>query len=290
MAVGIITKGFGGFFYVQVENKLIETIPPGRFKKEGINLFVGDKVEIKEKTSGSWVIDKIYPRKNQLLRPPIANIDQTVLVFSLKMPKINLELLDKYLILTEKSNIRAVICLNKMDLLQPKEVEEVVSIYKKAGYAVIHTSAKLKQGITELKEVLKNKISVFAGPSGVGKSTLLNILQPGLKLKTGQLSQKILRGKHTTRHVELIKLNFGGYVADTPGFSSIEMKDIKKEELAYMFPEMKNLIYKCRFRGCLHYSEPDCEIKRAVEAGFISKSRYNHYLKILMELNKYRRR
>ncbi|WP_066638732.1 ribosome small subunit-dependent GTPase A [Desulfolucanica intricata] len=288
---GIIIKGYGGFYYVRDQEKFIwECKPRGRFKKENQQILVGDRVQIKPLNNNKGVVEKILPRFTELMRPPVANIDRAVIVFALKEPEPNLNLLDRFILLSETSKVTPVICFNKADLVPAEEIKAIVNNYNSIGYRVLVTSIKTGEGIEELKVILKDHLTVFAGPSGVGKSSLLNAVQPGLSLKTGEISTKLKRGKHTTRHVELLELLMGGYVADTPGFSSLYLPHIPKEELAEYFPEMDNYWNKCRFNGCLHFREPDCAVKEAVECGAISNIRYEHYKIFLEEVMSQERR
>lgn len=264
---GIITKGIGGFYYIKAEDgEIHECKARGIFRKEKITPMVGDKVEI---DGGSIV--KIEERSSVMIRPPVANINLLLIVAAAASPSPNFTLIDKLLVYAEKQGIDACICINKTDV---SECDEFFNIYRKAGYDVFCTSAKEKHGISDLEEKLKNKVTAFCGLSGVGKSTLLNILT-GEKMETGDLSAKIMRGKHTTRHVELMELKVGGYVFDTPGFSSFEIMDIKAEELCGYFREFCH--EGCRFRGCAHINEPDCVIREMVDKGEISQSRYESY-------------
>lgn len=291
MLEGIIIKGIGGFYYVKTEKGIYECRARGVFRAEKITPLIGDNVIIRiNEEDDTGYIEEIKVRKSQLLRPPVANVEQVLVVMSIKKPELNLWLLDRFLVSIEYENLDAVICINKIDLAEKDELEKVSNIYEKAGYKVIFTSAETNQGINDLKESLKNKVTVFAGPSGVGKSSLLNKVQSNFKLETGEISKKTKRGKHTTRHVELLKLDEGGYVLDTPGFSSLNLNFIEKEEeLKYYFKEMKELNLLCKFSSCLHYNEPKCEIKKRVQEGNISKSRYENYLKFLEEIKNIRR-
>ncbi|HHU69674.1 MAG TPA: ribosome small subunit-dependent GTPase A [Thermoanaerobacterales bacterium] len=290
MDEGLVVKGLGGFYFVKKsDGSLIRCKARGRFKKENINIFVGDKVKIIRTIDNTWVIEEIMPRTNFIIRPPVANIDQCIIVFAVKNPDLNYSQLNRFLILAEKSNVEIVICLNKIDLAEEREVKEIERKYLNIGYEVLTLSAKKKSGIENLKTVLKDKISVVSGPSGVGKSTLLNAIQPGLKLATGDLSEKIKQGRHTTRHVELLQLDFGGLVADTPGFGYFKLEDITPEELSDLFIEINRAARYCRFKGCMHLHEPDCEIKRQVEHGLIYKERYDSYIELLREIDDNRR-
>lgn len=249
---------------------------------------VGDKVSIQvlpgEDSQKGW-IEEIRDRKVELFRPAVANVDQAVIVFSMKSPDPHMNLLDKIILLAEYAGLDLTICLNKSDLLEENEIaHRYKGIYKGAGYPVVLTSTKTGEGIDALKETLKEKITVFAGPSGVGKSSILNIVQPGLSLKTGAISEKIKRGKHTTRHTELIELSTGGWVVDTPGFTSLNVDFIPIEELGDLFQEFRELSGCCRFNDCLHIKEPDCAVKLAVEKGHIHRSRYESYIYFFKQL------
>lgn len=288
---GIIVKGIGGFYYVKTEDKNIyECKARGIFRKDNIVPAVGDRVLIDAKENGTGVIDRIFERKNYMIRPPVANIDLAVIVFAFTKPEPNLQLLDRFLVTVEKNEIQACVCINKLDLITNSEKkDELFNTYRNAGYDIIFTSTKTKEGISELKKLLMNHISIFAGPSGVGKSSLLNEVQHGFQLRTGNISEKAERGKHTTRHVELLDLDFGGSVLDTPGFTSLEISDIEEEEIAYCFPEFLPHIEKCRFKGCRHLHEPQCEIKNKVALNEIAASRYESYVAMLKEIEEQRR-
>ncbi|GAB7388088.1 ribosome small subunit-dependent GTPase A [Bacillaceae bacterium] len=286
MPEGRIIKALSGYYYVYDGEKAIRCRARGVFKKKGITPLVGDWVTY-ERVGDEGFVTEVHPRTCQLVRPPIANVSQAILVFSLKEPDFNPLLLDKFLVHTEQAGIDAVICLSKRDLVSPAEegkVREILRIYEGIGYRVIQTSAKRAQGLAELAEALKGKISVFAGQSGVGKSSLLNALVPGLKLETGEISHKLGRGRHTTRHVELLALPQGGWVADTPGFSQLDFFEVEPENLSQYFREMRDKRVSCKFRGCLHVKEPDCAVRSAVEEGEIALSRYEHYVMLLAEL------
>lgn len=292
MLEGKIVKGIGGFYYVKSDGEVYECRARGIFRKQDIVPMVGDDVRIRlnkeDETTG--YVEEILERRNELFRPPVSNVDQAVIVFALKSPDPNLWLLDKFLILAEEQEIEIVICFNKIDLVSEDEKLEYNGIYEKAGYSVLNTSTERGEGIERLREVLSGKTTVFAGPSGVGKSTLLNAVQPDLKLQTGSVSEKTSRGKHTTRHVELMGLEMGGYVLDTPGFSSLELDFLTEENLEVYFPEIYRQSEGCRFRGCRHNKEPGCAVKGAVEQGEISEKRYENYLlflKDIMERRKY---
>jgi len=288
MPEGIILKGIGGFYYVKTESGTYECRARGKLRKEKITPLVGDKVIIKEQ-NGSYVIDSILPRKTELIRPPVANVDHCVIVFAASMPDMNPDLLDKFLLLSEHKGLKVTICINKIDLKDINDVEKIIIPYKSAGYKVIYTSVLKGYGIDELKSILRGRITVFAGPSGVGKSTIINSLSPSFNVKTGDVSSKIGRGKHTTRHSELLQLEGGGFVVDTPGFSSLDISFIDKDELDDLFPEFRNCPGSCRFPGCSHISEPGCSIKEALSKGQVNESRYGSYVKIYNEISKMRR-
>jgi ribosome biogenesis GTPase len=286
MLTGVVIKSYSGFHYVRVDNRLWECSLRGRFRLTKQSILVGDQVQINvlDEEKGKGVVDSILPRRTQMDRPAVANVDQVVIIAAIKDPDLSRELLDRMLIIIEALQLTPVICFNKVDLLSDaEEINKLTEIYG-PHYRVLVTSSKTLQGVEQLREELKGRISVFAGPSGAGKSSLLNDVQPGLSLKTGEVSAKIGRGKHTTRHVELLDLDFGGMVADSPGFSALFLPDIKKEELADCFPEFREYEGTCKFKGCLHYAEPNCAVKLAVAAGKIYPCRYEHYLHFLHEV------
>jgi len=284
MDIGVVVKAISGFYYVQLGNKIWECSLRGRFRKEKKNVLVGDRVKIVPRDDKTAVVDEILPRETELTRPPVANVEQAIIVFALQDPKPNLGLLDHLLVIAEIENINPVICFNKTDLDNIEHIENIKEIYSGTGYPLLFTCAIKGQGIVALQEVLKDKISVFAGPSGVGKSTLLNYVQPGLGLKTGEVSEKIGRGRHTTRHTELLQLDFGGLVADSPGFSSLYLPEMKKEQMSAFFPEFAPFLGECKFTGCAHDKEPNCAVKKAVEQMDIHPQRYQHYLDFVKEV------
>jgi len=285
MIVGTIVKGIAGFYYVRVDDKVYECKAKGKFRNINLIPYVGDKAEItllNEENRGSIV--NILPRKNYLIRPPVANVDQAVIVFAVKNPNVNLQLLDRFLILAEEQGLEIVICFNKIDLEEEKVCKELAAIYKKAGYKTILSSTVSNEGILELKEALADKTTVFAGPSGVGKSSLLNAIDTSLKLATGMISEKIKRGKHTTRHVELLPLDNGGFVLDTPGFSSLSLSHLDSMKLQDYYREFVPYNNACKFIPCSHIHEPQCKIKEMVEEGLIDFERYQHYKSLYNEL------
>lgn len=287
---GTIIKAIAGFFYVDNGENIIECRARGIFKKRKITPLVGDRVVISldaDPTKGR--IDEIEERVSELRRPPVANVTQAIVVFAVKQPDPNINLLDKLIAICEHRGLHVILCFNKVDLESETFVKSLEDIYKTAGYTVIPTSAKKHVEIQGLKDVLKGEISVFAGPSGVGKSSLLNEIQEGIKLQVGDLSKKIARGKHTTRHSELIRLDSGGMVVDTPGFTSMDITDIEIEELSDCFIEFAPYNEKCKFNNCKHLNEPNCAVKKAVDAGEISQSRYESYVYFLNALEEHRR-
>ena len=293
MINGKIIKGIGGFYYVDTEKGLYECRARGIFRKNKITPLVGDRVSISvvDKENKKGVVEEIEKRDTELVRPPIANVDKALIVFAIKNPAPNLSLLDRFIVLAEKENLEIVIVFTKVDLDADGELlEELKSIYEVSGYKVIPVSNKLKLNIDKIKEELKENTVVFAGPSVVGKSSLLNEVDKNFELKTGEVSDKIKRGKHTTRHAELLKLECGGMVADTPGFSSLTLDDIDESELKEYFIEFDKYD-ECRFGSrCIHENEPSCAVKEAVENGDISKKRYESYIQLLNEIRSGKRR
>ncbi|SHJ04487.1 ribosome small subunit-dependent GTPase A [Lutispora thermophila] len=289
MISGTIIKGIGGFYYVDTGEHVYECRARGRFRKDKIIPLVGDivDIEINDSSKQGYILN-IHERRNQLQRPLVANIDQVIIVFAIKRPDINIGLLEKFLVYSEYVGVNVVVCLNKIDLDENNEVQPIIDMLSSVPYDYICTSSLKNIGIDELKNKLKGKVSVFAGPSGAGKSSLLNSISPGLSLKTGDLSRKTERGTHTTRHAELIKLISGGMVVDTPGFTSFDLVDIKEEELQYLFPEFQKHV-NCRYPSCMHYKEPECGVKKALEKGNINPMRYEHYIQMLCDLMKNRR-
>lgn len=290
MLEGIIVKGIGGFYYVKVDDTIYECRARGLFRKNKTVPLIGDRVLIKiNNEDNTGYVEHIFDRITELKRPPVSNVNQAVIVFAAQKPDPNLWLLDRFLLLASFQGLDVVICINKSDLDSDDEADMIYKIYKRAGYKIIKTSCKTKEGIDEIKDILKDKITVFAGPSGVGKSTLLNNVQSNLSLQTGSISEKTSRGKHTTRHVELIELDLGGWVVDTPGFSTLDIDFLEEDELEKYFIEIYNKSSFCKYSGCNHYKEPNCEVKKAVEIGEISRSRYDNYLSMLQEIKRIRR-
>ena len=284
---GKIIKGIGGFYYIKTEEGIIECKARGKFRHRDMKPMVGDDVEITFEGSNG-VIDTIYDRSSELIRPTVANVTQAFVVFSIKNPDINFDLLNRFLVLCEHNNIHAIVCLNKVDLVNYEEKEEIKDKINAIGYDVLYINAKNGIGVETLREKIKNNVTVLCGPSGAGKSTLINTLKESYHMETGEVSEKIGRGRHTTRHSELIDVQ-DGYIVDTPGFSTLEVTFIEKDDLKYCFPEFEEYNNGCKFRGCLHYKEPNCAVKNAVEEGYINKLRYEFYIRTLEEIMNWRK-
>ena len=292
MIEGRIIKGIGGFYYVDTDNGLYECRARGIFRKNKITPLVGDfvKISVVDEENKKGVVEEIAERETELVRPPIANVDKALIVFAVKNPTPHLSLLDRFIVLAERENLEIVIILTKIDLDDDNTFEKIKNIYEPCGYKVIGVSNLEKKNIDKVKEELKDNTVVFAGPSGVGKSSLLNEIDKNFKLKTGDVSDKIKRGKHTTRHAELFELEFGGMVADTPGFSSLTLDDIEDIDLKDYFIEFDNYD-DCKFGSrCIHQNEPNCAVKEAVENGEIPKERYESYIQLLNEIRQGKRR
>lgn len=278
---GTIVKGIGGFYYVDTEDGLIECRARGKFRKNEILPMVGDRVTVETSSNNTGSVKEIDERHNFLVRPAVSNIDMLMIVAAVSNPSPDTALIDKMLVIAEQKGIKGALCINKSDLDSDGNVEKIRNCYMRAGYDVFVTSAEKDEGVDNLKTVLKGKTTAFAGLSGVGKSSILTRIT-GRKLETGDTS-KIERGKHTTRHVELIKID-GGYVFDTPGFSQLDVENMRYNELENFFPEMEKYKGECKYRGCSHISEPECAIKKALDDGDISQSRYESYVKMYEKL------
>ena len=289
---GKIVKGIAGFYYVHVvESGVYECKAKGVFRKEKMKPLVGDNVEIEildENTKEGNII-QILPRINELIRPAVANIDQALVVFAVTKPKPHFNLLDRFLVMMQSKDIPVVLCFNKEDIASEKEVEELKAVYAGCGCSLVFTSALKNWNMNQVHELLRGKTTAIAGPSGVGKSSMINVLQPQANMETGSISRKIERGKHTTRHSELFPIDEDSYIMDTPGFSSLYVNEFDKEELKYYFPEFSPYEGKCRFHGCDHVHEPGCAVKEAVEEGKIHPIRYEDYLEMYEELKNKRR-
>lgn len=286
MPTAQVIKMYNGFYYLQVagQEELLSCRLRGRIKRNKGAVVTGDYVEYQMLEDGTGVIESCLPRRTLLKRPAVANIDQVLITFAARQPDLNQLLLNRFLVLAEWSGIpEIVICINKCDLLEEKA--DFLQDYVQAGYKLLMVSAQEGQGIQELKNLLTGRVTVFAGPSGVGKSSLLNAVDSNLELATGKISDKIKRGKHTTRAACLLPLPEGGTVVDTPGFSAAELENIDKAQLAHYFPEFRPYIEQCYYNTCTHSHEPDCAVKEAVAAGAICQARYEAYLNILQTIN-----
>lgn len=284
---GKIVKGISGFYYVHVvESGIYECKAKGIFRQQKMKPLVGDDVEIdiisEEKKTGN--VAAILPRKNALIRPAVANVDQALLIFAAASPNPNFNLLDRFLVMMGRQDVPVILCFNKCDLITEEQKQEIEAIYEASGCKILFVSAKKELGLNALQEILEGKTTTVAGPSGVGKSSLINLLAPEACMETGEISKKIERGRHTTRHAELIQLKGDGYIMDTPGFSSLYLPEMEKEELQDCYPEFAAFEPYCRFQGCSHISEPDCGVKEALTEGKIHPVRYENYCQLYGEL------
>ncbi|AHV97157.1 ribosome small subunit-dependent GTPase A [Paenibacillus sabinae] len=300
MPEGIIVKALSGYYYVKPlregkispEDEIIQCRARGIFKKKGLSPLVGDNVIYSLTENGEGMVDEINPRDSELIRPPVANVSLAVLLFSVREPDLNLQLLDKFLVHIEHAGLDTIIVLTKQDLADEdgEAIVHVKKLYEQIGYEVLVTSSRTGSGSEEVRKRLSGIISVFAGQSGVGKSSLLNRIVPGLSLETSEISMRLGRGRHTTRHVELMDIGEGGYVADTPGFSQLDFLELGVEELSSCFREFTPYAADCKFRGCTHLHEPGCRVIEAWEAGEIEDSRYEHYKLFFNEMKDKKRR
>ena len=284
---GKIIKGISGFYYVYVEGAgLYECKAKGAFRKQKIKPLVGDNVEIAviDEANKLGNVEKILPRKNELIRPAVSNIDMALVIFASAKPDPNFNLLDRFLCMMEYQKVPVTICFNKIDLVDKEKLKEYSGIYEPAGYNVIFTCTKTKEGLGSIRSLLEGKTTTVAGPSGVGKSSIINCLQSDITMETGTISEKIERGKHTTRHSEIIPVSHDTYIMDTPGFSSMDVPGFEKEDLWTCYPEFVRHEPYCRFIGCSHINEPDCGVKAAIEDGEISPVRYENYKLLYEEL------
>lgn len=289
---GKIVKGISGFYYVHVaETGIYECKAKGIFRNQKIKPLVGDDVEIvvldEEKKIGN--VEKILPRTRELIRPAVANIDMALVIFAAAKPDPNFNLLDRFLCMMEYQKVPVTICFNKCDLVTEGQREVLRKIYKLAGYELLFTSAKTQENVEKLKSVLQGKMTAVAGPSGVGKSSLINDLQDAVQMQTGGISDKIERGKHTTRHSQIIPIAENTYIMDTPGFSSMDLPGFSKEDLWTCYPEFVRFEPECRFIGCSHIGEPDCGVKTALAEGKISQVRYDNYVQLYQEMKNMRK-
>ena len=289
---GKIIKGIAGFYYIYAEDgNVYECKAKGIFRKDNFKPLVGDNVEItvlnEQEKEGS--VTSILPSRNSLIRPAVANVDQAFLIFAMENPKPNFLLLDRFFIMMKQQEIPAVICFNKKDVGEKEEMEKLYEIYTGCGYRVVLSSTYEGEGMDEIHEILKGKTTVVAGPSGVGKSSITNCMQGEVQMETGEISKKLKRGKHTTRHSQVIPVEKNTFLVDTPGFSSLYLTDMKEEELRDYFPEFVMYEPQCRFQGCMHIHEPGCAVKKALSEGKISQQRYDNYLALYEELKEKRR-
>lgn len=285
MPQGLLIKAISGFYYVQEGDVVRQCRARGVFKKNGITPLVGDRVVFEPIGSKEGVVEEVLPRKNELVRPPVANLDQAVLTFSVKEPDFNSKLLDRMLVQVERIGLPAAIIFTKADLVDdPAIVERWMQPYRDMGYLTAAVSVRSEQGLAEVRDLLQGKLSGLAGNSGVGKSSLLNRLLPDLNLNVGEISQKLGRGRHTTRHSEIYRLFEDTYVIDTPGFSTLEFAELEPERLAECFRDIWDISHDCKYRGCLHESEDGCAVRTAAESGKLNKGRYAHYLEFLAEV------
>ena len=289
---GKIIKGIAGFYYIHVpKHGIYECKAKGGFRNQKIKPLVGDMVEfdVIDEAEKKGNIVSILPRLNALIRPSVANVAQAMIIFAIQEPEPNLGLLDRFLITMQQQDLKTIICFNKCDLTSEARKQELIEIYQGCGYEVLFISVEKRQGIDAVREKLKGMTTVLAGPSGVGKSSLMNQLNPQLEVQTGAVSEKIKRGRHTTRHSEIFYLGEDTYLMDTPGFTSLYVKDVEADELKYYYSEFEPYEGKCRFNGCAHVHEPDCAVKTAVGEGIIHKLRYDSYINLYEELKGQRR-
>lgn len=290
---GKIVKGIAGFYYVHVpkSDEIFECKAKGLFRIQNIKPLVGDDVEIdiSNQPEGKGVITRILPRKNEIIRPAVANVDQAMVIFAAAEPAPNLNLLDRFLIMMQRQKVHTIICFNKKDIVGRKEMSLLIDTYIRSGYEIVSISVLQEDGIPTIRKLLKGKTTVLAGPSGVGKSSLINTINPKAQMEIGSVSEKIKRGRHTTRHSELIYVDDNSYIMDTPGFSSLYIDEVEKEELKEYFNEFNEYEDKCRFIGCMHLNEPGCAVKAALNEGKISSIRYDNYKALYDELKEIKR-
>ena len=288
MKKGKIIKSIAGFYEVHTGENIYRCRARGVFRALGVKPLVGDDVEIEVTDTVSVPMEgnviRLLPRKNELVRPNVANVDQALLIFAITHPAPSYNMLDRFLITMSKRNLPAVLCFNKQDLATEEEIRELRKTYEACGCIVLFVSVLSPETLTQLREILRGKTTVLTGPSGVGKSTLINTICPGARMETGELSRKISRGRNTTRHVELLAGEEETFLVDTPGFTSLYLMDIKAEELRYYYPEFSEYEGKCRFDGCVHRKEPGCAVRKALEEGKISRIRYGNYCELFDEL------
>lgn len=290
---GKIIKGIAGFYYVHTPEKDVtyECKAKGIFRKKNVKPLVGDDVEIstEDQPEGKGIIHDILPRKNELIRPAVANVDQALVLFAAAEPDPNLNLLDRFLVMMQKQGVKTTICFNKKDIVSNKEISMLRDTYQSCGYEVFTTSVRNQDGISDVYQYIQGKTTVLAGPSGVGKSSLINEFAPEARMETGIVSDKIKRGKHTTRHSELIYVERDTFLCDTPGFSSLYINEIETDELKDYYIEFREYEDYCRFIGCRHLNEPGCAVKEAVKEKKISELRYRNYVLLYEELKNQKR-
>lgn len=289
---GKIIKGIAGFYYVHDgHSRVYECKAKGIFRNQNRKPLVGDNVEFQvlDEMEGTGSIRELLPRANELIRPAAANVEQTLLVFAAKEPDPNARLLNRYLVMMEEREVPCILCFSKQDLITEKERHRLAEPYRLAGYPVLFLSSVREEGLQEVRECLRGKTTILAGPSGVGKSTLLNHLVPEAGMETGSISEKIKRGRHTTRHSEIFWVEEDTFLIDTPGFATVYLPGVEAEDLRHLFPEFAPLEGQCRFQGCVHVGEPDCAVKEAVKAGRIHQDRYAGYVSLYEELKQQRR-
>lgn len=288
---GKIIRGIGGFYYINAGNSIYECKAKGSFRKDGIRPLVGDDciIDILDEKNRLANITSILPRHSEIIRPAVANVDQAMIIFAISRPEPNFNLLDRFIIQISQKDLPCIIVINKMDLANDDQRREIEEAYVACGCKVVFTSVSNREGVEEIRKLIKGKTTTVAGPSGVGKSSMINLLQSAVKMQTGVLSDKIDRGKHTTRHSELIPIDEDTYILDTPGFSSLNLFDVSTDTLKDYYYEFEDYAAECRFLDCKHISEPDCGVKKAVESGEVSRLRYENYLTLYRECKEKRK-
>ena len=288
---GKIIRGIGGFYYINAGNSIYECKAKGSFRKDGIRPLVGDDciIDILDEKNRLANITSILPRHSEIIRPAVANVDQAMIIFAISRPEPNFNLLDRFIIQISQKDLPCIIVINKMDLADDDQRREIEEAYVACGCRVVFTSVSNREGVEEIRKLIKGKTTTVAGPSGVGKSSMINLLQSAVKMQTGVLSDKIDRGKHTTRHSELIPIDEDTYILDTPGFSSLNLFDVSTDTLKDYYYEFEDYAAECRFFDCKHISEPDCGVKKAVESGEVSRLRYENYLTLYRECKEKRK-
>ncbi len=288
---GKIIRGIGGFYYINAGNSIYECKAKGSFRKDGIRPLVGDDciIDILDEKNRLANITSILPRHSEIIRPAVANVDQAMIIFAISRPEPNFNLLDRFIIQISQKDLPCIIVINKMDLADDDQRREIEEAYVACGCKVVFTSVSNREGVEEIRKLIKGKTTTVAGPSGVGKSSMINLLQSAVKMQTGVLSDKIDRGKHTTRHSELIPIDEDTYILDTPGFSSLNLFDVSTDTLKDYYYEFEDYAAECRFLDCKHISEPDCGVKKAVENGEVSRLRYENYLTLYRECKEKRK-